>query len=362
MGFLRKKNQRGAVPAEYSPGEDRKRIKGWRRPWIFWGIGVSFACAAVFSCFYGVFRSSAEKYIENPLERAENISWLYQSCYLLYRDLYNVRQGEQLGYGDIFLETDEGHRWLLEESKLTGYRQLLEVLVDQGQWDIDGPSPGFHEEEEAPEVPESSEEMVQTAGGGRSEIQGEALGQEGLAALGLKEEWLQEAVAKGNLDEEWLREYAAGGGTDQYDLTFEECVKVEEGLQSLRNYFQSLENSFSHLNSSYDYIIQDNTTERYLTNMSAEERERGLEEQHFLLSFTFDSMGNVTLGEDICGTDQSTVRRHAGEALRENILGSIVDVWEELGSYVSVKGPVDCTVTFAISNEAWASKIGRAHV
>ena len=362
MGFLRKKNQRGAVPAEYSPGEDRKRIKGWRRPWIFWGIGVSFACAAVFSCFYGVFRSSAEKYIENPLERAENISWLYQSCYLLYRDLYNVRQGEQLGYGDIFLETDEGHRWLLEESKLTGYRQLLEVLVDQGQWDIDGPSPGFHEEEEAPEVPESSEEMVQTAGGGRSEIQGEALGQEGLAALGLKEEWLQEAVAKGNLDEEWLREYAAGGGTDQYDLTFEECVKVEEGLQSLRNYFQSLENSFSHLNSSYDYIIQDNTTERYLTNMSAEERERGLEEQHFLLSFTFDSMGNVTLGEDICGTDQSTVRRHAGEALRENILGSIVDVWEELGSYVSVKGPVDCTVTFAISNEAWASMGGDSRV
>lgn len=371
MGFFKKKKRRGEVPVEGAFHGRGERKKGRRRWWIFRGMLVSFTGALIFSSFYGVFRSGAEKYMENPLEGSENIFWLYQNCYLLYRDLYNVRQGEQLGYGDIFLGTDEGHRWLLEERKLAGYRGLLELLEERGQWETgtegDSTSPvgnGVGEE-----APESSEES------GQSDVREESLGQEGsysrendssrnrLTALGLQEEWLQEGVTAGVLDEDWLREYAAGGGEDCYDLTLGECLKVERGLESLENYFQSLEDSFSHLNSTYDYIIKDNATGQYVSNMSSEEREREPEAQYFLLSFTFDSGGSAAVGEDICGTDQSRIRRYAGEALRENVLGRIQEsFWQEQGGYLWVKGPVDCTVTFAISRENWESMGGDSQV
>lgn len=63
--------------------------------WIFRGLLVSFACAVGFTCFYGYFRASAERNMSSPIESEDNIAWLYQSCYLLYRDLYNSRQERQ---------------------------------------------------------------------------------------------------------------------------------------------------------------------------------------------------------------------------------------------------------------------------
>ena len=63
----------------------------------------------------------------------------------------------------------------------------------------------------------------------------------------------------------------------------------------------NLEENFRILNNIYDYVIWDDVTGNYVTNMSSEEAERILSNnetynRYFLLTFHFDSAGNVTLG------------------------------------------------------------------
>lgn len=86
-------------------------------PWICWGLIFSFGAAVIFSCFYGVFRSNAEKNIESPIENSSNISWLYRNCYLLYRDLYNAQNEESADYVELYLKLDREYGWLYERSR-----------------------------------------------------------------------------------------------------------------------------------------------------------------------------------------------------------------------------------------------------
>ena len=109
MGFVRKRKEQKEPELQRLHSEKNKTRGGIfdlrkSRPWIFWGILVSLLCAFIFSSFYGVFRTNAERYMESPVEGAENIAWLYQSCYLLYRDLENSRHEKQLEYDDIYLD------------------------------------------------------------------------------------------------------------------------------------------------------------------------------------------------------------------------------------------------------------------
>lgn len=119
MSLFRKKERKDETNKQQKETNKsvRKTISG-QNAWIFRGILISFVFSAVFSCFYGVFRKQAEKEVVNPVAQAENIDWLFQNSYLLYRDLYNVQNETHSDYANIYLETDEKYSWLLDEQKM----------------------------------------------------------------------------------------------------------------------------------------------------------------------------------------------------------------------------------------------------
>ena len=129
MGHNRKKKQtegQAVVPEEEAArregnGKGRFRKCYKNNIWFFRGVIISLLFAILFSCFYGVFRARAEVCEESPLETRDNITWLFQSCYLLYRDLHNVSQEELLDYTDIYLEPNEEYDWILDERQMSEY-------------------------------------------------------------------------------------------------------------------------------------------------------------------------------------------------------------------------------------------------
>lgn len=295
MGVFKKRQVQEDAEAHNTKNNDtlqnktRGGIFGLRRnrPWIFWGIMFSLFGAFVFSCFYGIFRDNAERYMESPVETMDNISWLYQSCYLLYRDLENSRHEEQLDYTDIYLDVQEEYQWILNKDELAAY--LMTYLY-------------------------YGEDIGET-----EEAENRVLYPEG-----------------------------------EYSLNLEDGRSLERELELLNSYFTNLNDSFQILNSSYDYIIKDNKTGKYVTNMSADGMNRDPSLQYFYLSFVFDSAGNVTVGEGICGRNESQIRKFANGALREDSLQSrAARNMNVFFRYGSLRPPVDCTVTFSISREAW---------
>ncbi len=333
MGLFRQKKKQ-AEPAEQpytASGNDGRKRRGLKRlrhdaPWIYRGILVSLAFAVVFSCFYGIFRSRAEKFEKNPLETADNIAWLYQNCYLLYRDLCNARSEEFLDYTDIYLETEEGHLWLLDRERRQEYRDLLDLLADMAQDGYDA----------------------------REELTGISM-QEAILEGYLNREELQAYIQEGILDEKELEAYM--GGQEVYDIGRTDSHELEYEMQMLEEYFGVLETNFADLNSCYDYIIEDHATGKYVTNMSVDDRNRSTEAQYFQLSFRFDDAGYVTIGDDICGKDASQIRNLANEAVRANFIqGQLAEAMDTFGRYGRMKGPAGCTVTYAISTEEWEAR------
>lgn len=291
MGVFRKK-------------EPKKETKGGifrlhrNKPWVFWGVAVSLLAAFVFSCFYEVFRANADRHMESPVETFDNIAWLYQSCYLLYRDLENAQHEEQLDYNDIYLDVSQEYQWILEEGRLKEYIRFLERQAD-----------GYEEGETD-----------------------EAAGGEGIQN------------SEGGADEETIKS----------SLSLDECYQLQNELRSLENYFENLESSFQVLNSGYDYIIRDDTTGKCVTNMSVEDRNRSPQSQYFLLSFVFDSAGNVTVGEDICGHNENQIRKFANGVLRdEGLHARTAREMTTFYKYADLKLPENCTVVFSISRSAW---------
>lgn len=131
MGLFKKREKKDGkqeTTEKKRKKERKRRIKRLRaeRPWIYWGIVISVAFSVIFSCFYGVFRENAEKSEMYTLEQAESLSWLYQSCYLLYRDLYNVQNETYSDYDDIYLEVKPEYAWLLDEEQLSALEEAEE--------------------------------------------------------------------------------------------------------------------------------------------------------------------------------------------------------------------------------------------
>ncbi|MCI9338222.1 MAG: HAMP domain-containing histidine kinase [Lachnospiraceae bacterium] len=331
MGLFKKKT----APAEQqmtASGRNNEKRKGLGRlrqekPWIYRGILVSLAFAVLFSCCYDIFRSRAEKFEENPLESTDNIAWLYQNCYLLYRDLCNLQSEETLDYAGIYLETEEQRQWILDAYRRQRYLEFLDVLTDM-------------ETAEGYDVQE--------------ELTGISL-QEALTQGYLNREKVEAYIEEGILDEKEMESYAQS--EEIFDLGRRDCYNLDREIQTMEEYFGSLEVNFADLNSCYDYIIEDDATGKYVTNMSVEARNRGAQDQYFRISFHFDDAGNVTIGDDICGRDVNLVRKQANEAIRANLTQSqIEDVLDTFQRYGRMKAPAACTVTFAVSTQEWNAR------
>ena len=328
--FKKKKKQTELAKRPYTAsGNEAGKPRGLGRlrrdkPWIYRGILVSLCFAVIFSCFYDIFRSRAEKFEKNPIETADNIAWLYQNCYLLYRDLCNALSGELLDYGNVYLETDEEHQWILDKARREEYMDLLTAIT-------------LIQEEE-----------------GYEESQAASL-QEVFSQGRLNRQRLQTYIDEGILGEKELEIYEDSG--ELYDLNQIECEHLENELQVLEEYFNIFESNFADLNSCYDYIIKDDATGKYVTNMSEEARNRGTQDQYFQISFHFDDAGNVTIGDDICGKDVNLVRKQANEAIRANLTQSLMgDVLDTFQRYGRMKAPAACTVTYAVSTQEWNAR------
>ncbi len=247
--------------------------------WIGRGILVSAVLALIMFCMYDFFRDRAEEYKSSPIEEYNNITWLYQNCYLLYKDLYNAQNDEQKNYKELYLQPKEGFEWILAPNA----------------WD------------------ENSEAF-------------------------------QERVAsfEGMLDSDL-------GNEDYFYELRDEVTRAE-------TFFQELESCYSILNSNYDYVIRDNTSGAYLTNMSDEDLNRGIEDTFFHISFVFNEHGLVTVGDHVAGMDTAQIRKYANEAVRSNTLSDYIGNGniESFSRYGAVSGPADCTVTYCISEEEWA--------
>lgn len=325
------------LPSQNDEPGSRKGKKPFRSiyqssPWLFQGIIVSLVVALIFSCFYGMFRSRAKECEASPLETTANIAWLYQSSYLLYRDLYNAQHEETLDYTDIYLETAEEYQWLLDERQRKEYGVLLDLAMES----------------------ENASETASQSVGDHSWLQDAV--EQGL----LDENLLNVYIAEGSVESNWREKYAAGSGSS-YNLSRDEYSGLDHSIDKMEDYFTDLETGFRMLNSSYDYLIEDHITGKYVTNMSMEDRNRGADAQYFQITFSFDSLGNVSVGDNICGKNENYIRKYANEAIREGALPGVTDNAVLFSKYVKVRPPADCTVTFGVSREAWESMAG-SHV
>lgn len=128
-----------AVKAETT---ENRENRGNRKPavkWLIVGLIVSLAASGIFTACYGIFERRAEsrrneQYIADPLETSNTITYLYQNCYLLYRDLYNKEHQTFLSYVELYMQPTEGNEWLNDDRKRAevAYGDTEELTIPEG--------------------------------------------------------------------------------------------------------------------------------------------------------------------------------------------------------------------------------------
>lgn len=106
--------------------------------WLISGLIICFLSAGIFTACYGIFERRAEsrrneQYIADPLETTNTVTYLYQNCYLLYRDLYNKENQTDLSYGELYMQPTEGNEWLNDDRlRNMELNNQTDELVDEG--------------------------------------------------------------------------------------------------------------------------------------------------------------------------------------------------------------------------------------
>lgn len=132
-----------AVKAETTENRENRGNRGNRKPavkWLIIGLIVSLAASGIFTACYGIFERRAEsrrneQHIEDPLETSNTITYLYQNCYLLYRDLYNKEHQTSLSYGELYMQPTEGNEWLNDDRKRAevAYGDTEDLTIPEGE-------------------------------------------------------------------------------------------------------------------------------------------------------------------------------------------------------------------------------------
>ena len=106
--------------------------------WLISGLIICFLSSGIFTACYGIFERRAEsrrneQYIADPLETTNIVTYLYQNCYLLYRDLYNKENQTALSYGELYMQPTEGNEWLNDDRlRNMELNNQTDELVDEG--------------------------------------------------------------------------------------------------------------------------------------------------------------------------------------------------------------------------------------
>lgn len=113
--------------------------------WLIYGLILSLLASGIFTGCYGIFKRRAESMqteqnLVNPTETVNSVTYLYQNCYLLYRDLYNKVNQTSVSYGELYMEPTEGNGWLDNEETASavadGYTEGIDEIVQT--WGGDG--------------------------------------------------------------------------------------------------------------------------------------------------------------------------------------------------------------------------------
>lgn len=128
-----------AVKTETTENRENRRNRKPAVKWLIIGLIVSLAASGIFTACYGIFERRAEsrrneQHIEDPLETSNTITYLYQNCYLLYRDLYNKEHQTSLSYVELYMQPTEGNEWLNDDRKRAevAYGDTEELTIPEG--------------------------------------------------------------------------------------------------------------------------------------------------------------------------------------------------------------------------------------
>lgn len=128
-----------AVKTETTENRENRRNRKPAVKWLIIGLIVSLAASGIFTACYGIFERRAEsrrneQYIADPLETSNTITYLYQNCYLLYRDLYNKEHQTSLNYVELYMQPTEGNEWLNDDRKRAevAYGDTEELTIPEG--------------------------------------------------------------------------------------------------------------------------------------------------------------------------------------------------------------------------------------
>lgn len=111
-------------------GTTTKAAKKKIPAWIALGVTISLIFSLLLTSFYGLFKERAKEFSYVPYEEESLIEWIYQSSYVLYRDLYNKVNNTDISYLNLYLQQMNGKDWdsLVEAMELSDYTTVAENL------------------------------------------------------------------------------------------------------------------------------------------------------------------------------------------------------------------------------------------
>lgn len=115
-----------------------KNAKHKQPVWVTWGICISLLATLIYigSCDY--FKKSVEDSVYQSLESGNNLTWLYQSSSLLYKDLYNKINHTKLEPIELYLKLDKKDEWFLtEKAFLLSSDEMTQAFEEHGITDAD---------------------------------------------------------------------------------------------------------------------------------------------------------------------------------------------------------------------------------
>lgn len=96
----------------------KEHTKPGKYHWMRRGILIALIAACIYTATYGYFENRVEVMQVSPLEKESTITWLCESNYLLYRDLYFRNNPEPVTYPQLYLTPKEGNEWIEEAGLL----------------------------------------------------------------------------------------------------------------------------------------------------------------------------------------------------------------------------------------------------
>lgn len=107
---------------ELNKTEKGKRSSSFK--WLVCGACIALFFSFAFTALYDNFRTYARQYNNSPMETVNNLLWIYQSNYLLYRDLYNKVNETNIDYMELYLQPSEDSEWIWEECYMEYFSEL----------------------------------------------------------------------------------------------------------------------------------------------------------------------------------------------------------------------------------------------